>query len=794
MTASPSSLRISVANLLTAASCVLLALVSAALAPPGVFPAPLWLPAGLGFAVLVAVGPQLLPGLWAGHAVAGFLVAGAAWPVAGLVGFGAAGSAWVGAMLFRRLLPEGLVGSTLAPVHFLAVAYGCAVLDALFGPMVLWLGGAAPAGGLDAHIVDWWLADALGIVVLAPPLLAWAKSSAGSLFGRCRALPAAVAATTTALALLTFVAGRIVLPDSHLQAALLLPLLIWLAMHCRSAVALSVNLVVVGSLAYAATWAIGPLMGETVVERAYTLHGFALISSGMLLFLSAHIHLVRKMAAEARAGEERFRRLTALSSDWYWEQDADFRFVFFDGPVLGDAVKLPPLLLGRQRGELPGVEPYNTRWEAHSADLDAHRTFVGMILRYARPDGAVSFYSISGEPRYDEDGRFAGYRGVGRDVTPEIESREALLASERQFHAVANATFEGLFIHDYGRIVFANQAFAESVGYAIDDIVGRLALDFVSPEERENVIKQLASDAPVRNYETIGLRADGHRFPVEVFGRPFVFQGKPMRIAAVRDIGAHRATEAVLGAQVAFQRTLLDTLPNPVFYKDRDGCYLGYNRAFCEAFGIGAADYLGKSVLDLVPGDMGRKFKASDDALFAQPGIQAYEESVQTQRGMREMMVYKDVFKNGNGENGGLIGVLVDVTERKQIESRLQRFLELSPAAIGIVDTGGRVLYINPAASELFGFTKADVPTMEDWWALAYPDAAYREDRRKAWIAAVEQTLREGRNMLRFEGRVRCRDGRERWIETLTSLGEQEIFMIFTDLTDYVEVEPEPVR
>jgi PAS domain S-box-containing protein len=563
--------------------------------------------------------------------------------------------------------------------------------------------------------------------------------------------------------------------------------MMWLTMRCHPAVPLSVNLLAVVGLVHGAAGSLGPALGATPVDRAFALHGFILISSVTLLFLAAHIHRVREMAAAAQASELRFRRLTELTSDWYWEQDADFRFTLFEGPVFGDPASEPPLMLGMQRWELPGVEPYSISWEAHRADLEAHRTFIGLTLRYTSAEGRTLYYGISGEPFYDGTGAFAGYRGVGRVVTPEIESREALLASERQFHEVADSTFEGLLIHDYGRIVFANKSCAELVGCAVDDIVGRSVLDFVDPAEHAEVIKQMALERPIKHYETTGVRADGSKFPVEVFGRPFTFQGKPARLVSLRDITARRSIEAALSAQVEFQRTLLDTIPNPVFYKDREGRFLGYNRAFSEFMGIGREDYVGKTVIDLVPGEQGRQFKANDEALFAVPGIQSYEEPVRGVTGVRDMMVYKDAFRDGNGEIGGLIGVLVDITERKKIEDRLQRFQELSPAAIGVLDVTGKVLYMNPAANDLFGFTVGEVPTIEAWWELAYPDPAYRADRRAAWLAAVEQALREGRRMLRFDGRVRCRDGRDRWIETLASLGEHEIFMIFTDLTDYVD-------
>lgn len=749
----------------------------------GILPA-LWLPSGLGLAVLALGGPRLLPGVWLAQAAALLPLAG---PVAAAVlGIGEAAAAWLGAVLLRRLLPQGVTQDMSAPARFLAVAYGCAAPAGLVGPMVLRFFGAVPPGGIDAAIVAWWLGGALGIAVLAPVILAAHEAvSARPRAALGSAALIGIAVATAAGGILTF-SGHALLANPYLQSALLLPPLLLLAMRCHPAVAAVLNLILVAALVYGAGGVFGPLLGATPLERDLALHGFALMSSAGVLFLAAHAQGVRRMAAAAKTGEERFRRLIALTSDWYWEQDDTLRFTRLEGAAFGDTPELQSRFIGKRREELPGFEPYNMSWEAHQADLDARRVFQGLVLRYTRPEGRTSYYSVSGEPTYDAAGRFSGYRGVGRDVTPEIESREALIASERQFHDVADATFEGLFVHDYGRIVFVNRACAEMAGRSIEDMIGRPLLDFVPPEEHARLIQSLANNDALTNYETVGLAADGHRFPVEAFGRPFVFQGKPMRVAALRDISDRLRTEAALRAQIEFQRTLLDTLPNPVFYKDREGRYLGYNRAFADLLGIGPDEYIGKTVADLVAGERGHQLAAGDAALFANPCTQSYEETVETRRGRRDVMVYKDVFRDDKGEVAGLVGIFVDITERKKSEQRMRRFQELSPAAIGIVSTAGEVIYMNPAAFELFGYRIEEVPNMEVWWQVAYPDPVYRADRYAAWIAAVEATLREGRYMFRFEGRVHCMDGRDRWIETMVSLGEDEIFMIFTDLTDYI--------
>ncbi|MDK9724204.1 MAG: PAS domain S-box protein [Sterolibacteriaceae bacterium MAG5] len=790
MSATP-SLRLIAANLLTAALYGLLAHACLTLATLGPHISPVWLPAGLGLAALVIAGPRLLPGLWLGQAAI-TLSAGAPWYVAGLIGVCGAAAAWCGAWLTHRFLPEGFSGSPRAPFRFLAIAYGCSALAGLSGPLVLQLAGQIPPGALDSAIIVWWLGDALGVVVLAPALLAWREAAAAEHFVEGRGLDTlAVAAVALLLALVTFVGGRFFLPSAHLQAALLLPLMMWLTVRSHPAVPLSVNVVAVTALVYGATGSLGPLLGDSLLDRSYALHGFVILASVTLLVLAAHVHRTRQIAAAAQAGEERFRRLTTLSSDWYWEQDAELRFTAFEGPVFGNPATEPPLLLGKRRWELPGVTPYGTTWEAHRADLAARRTFVGLILRHALADGGATYYTVSGEPVFDRRGAFAGYRGVGKDVTAEIESREALAASERRFHEVADATFEGLLIHDYGRVVFVNQALAEQLARREDDIVGCSILDFIPAEEHSRLLGEMTQDQEFKHFETVALRAGGSRFPVEVFGKPFVFQGKPMRIVAVRDIAERRAAEKALAAQAAFLRILLDTIPSPVFYKNRDGRYLGYNQSFADTFGIGLQDYIGKTVFDIAPPELAAQYKAADDKLFANPATQIYEAQIATAQGRRDVMFHKAVFTDAAGNSSGLIGIILDITERKRSEDRLRRFQELSPAAFAMLDTNGKLMYLNPAAVELFGYSRAEAPTLDAWWRLVYPDPDYRETQRSAWFAALERTLQEGRSTLRFKSRMRCRDGRVKTVATLTSVGEDEVFVVFTDLSEYLDGAPE---
>ncbi len=129
---------------------------------------------------------------------------------------------------------------------------------------------------------------------------------------------------------------------------------------------------------------------------------------------------VLERTAELRESEARFRRLTELASDWYWEQDESGHFTKVYGPVFE--------MLGIQ-GDALLDETFSTaggHWnEAERAQLvtnmDARRPFLDFVYSRVMPDGALQYLQVSGEPMFDSSGRFTGYRGIGKDVTESMQ-------------------------------------------------------------------------------------------------------------------------------------------------------------------------------------------------------------------------------------------------------------------------------------------------------------------------------------------------------------------------------------
>ncbi|HET9471728.1 MAG TPA: PAS domain-containing protein, partial [Usitatibacter sp.] len=118
---------------------------------------------------------------------------------------------------------------------------------------------------------------------------------------------------------------------------------------------------------------------------------------------------------------------------------------------------------------------------------------------------------------------------------------------------------------------------------------------------------------------------------------------------------------------------LIEVLPIPVFYKARDGRYLGVNQAWEDFFSVSRRHIVGSLVADLYPDSpaVAARHKAMDEELWANPGNQSYEVSLHTRDGrLRHTIYYKATFRGPDGRVAGLIGTIIDITERVRAEQR----------------------------------------------------------------------------------------------------------------------------
>jgi diguanylate cyclase (GGDEF)-like protein/PAS domain S-box-containing protein len=134
---------------------------------------------------------------------------------------------------------------------------------------------------------------------------------------------------------------------------------------------------------------------------------------------------LREAHAQALDNEDRFRNLTELSSDWYWEQDRNFRFTEFQGKRRPQPHPNQPVL-GHLRWEAGALNLTESDWDAHRRVLQAHLPFRDLEIQRQDVHGAIVWIAITGNPVFDPSGEFQGYRGVGRDITTQKAAEQTI--------------------------------------------------------------------------------------------------------------------------------------------------------------------------------------------------------------------------------------------------------------------------------------------------------------------------------------------------------------------------------
>jgi PAS domain S-box-containing protein len=184
------------------------------------------------------------------------------------------------------------------------------------------------------------------------------------------------------------------------------------------------------------------LMPNGAVKHVHVLSRALRDNAGQLEIVGAIMDVTAVKQAEdrLRENEQRFRDYAEVASDWLWESGPDHRFTQISVRLKAAGVD-PTSALGMTRWDAAAcVEEEPEKWRRHRATLDAHLPFRGFTYRIARPDGSNLYVSTSGKPRFDAEGRFLGYRGVGTDITASVRADQAEMALHQAQTELAHAT------------------------------------------------------------------------------------------------------------------------------------------------------------------------------------------------------------------------------------------------------------------------------------------------------------------------------------------------------------------
>jgi PAS domain S-box-containing protein len=360
-----------------------------------------------------------------------------------------------------------------------------------------------------------------------------------------------------------------------------------------------------------------------------------------------------------------------------------------------------------------------------------------------------------------------------------VERRQADVAlrkSERRVRMLIETIPHGIVELDRkGLITFANPAVARMYGYAENQLIGRNLFELADGSEAQHKLRahldELMRDQPKPvPWYSKDLKRDGSSIETQVdwnYNRDDTGQVTGL-IAVISEITPRRFAEKALRDNLHFMNTLIDTIPNPVFYKDAQGVFVGCNAAYCQIVGRPKDLIIGRRLIDLEGfafADKADYFHQQDMMQIQNPGIRTYEEYIRCADGhYRDYILFKATFRDAEGIVAGLVGIMLDITARKQVEKELNEsknlfdaFTQHIPGLAYMKDLEGRYLFVNDAFARFTGLkAEAQVGLRDDQvWDAETARVLTRNDEaiRLSQVAAnlmetVRLPSREQRHLL----------------------------------------------
>jgi len=262
------------------------------------------------------------------------------------------------------------------------------------------------------------------------------------------------------------------------------------------------------------------------------------------------------------------------------------------------------------------------------------------------------------------------------------KAERALKESEEKFRKLAETLPAAIFIIRGNKFRYVNPFFRELTGYTREEVLQIEVGNIVHNKSLNLVLEDGSNRFVPGRYELKMLTKDGDERWVDFSGGLIDVDGKKEIIGTAYDISQRKKAELTIEAQLRFIETVLDAIPLPVFYKDLKGAYKGCNTKYEEFTGKSRLEIINRTAGDILPPHIAEQQNRKDQIVYTESVSQVYESALKNSDGaLRHMIIHKALYRDGNGDPAGVVGILFDITDRKEMEEAIRKAKEAAEAA-----------------------------------------------------------------------------------------------------------------
>lgn len=427
--------------------------------------------------------------------------------------------------------------------------------------------------------------------------------------------------------------------------------------------------------------------------------------------------------------------------------------------------------------------------------------------RLQRHDGTYRFFSVKGVPILSETGEIDEWIGTHTDITERKVIEHSIIAEKEFSESVLDALPGIFYLFDQnGKFVRWNKTLSDLSGFSYDQIAQKSPLEFIAANDREKVANaiQTAFVEGEAFVEAEFKAQNDKNIPFYFTGKRVIMNNEPLLLGVGTDISEQkRAVDNLAKSEQKF-KNLYESVSIPLCFVREDGTIESFNTRFTKLFGYTNTD---------IPTLDDWWIKAYPEKEYREWVVQNWNTAVQNsiEQGIDiKSDMYNVTCKNGKIKQIIIAGITVgtdflatfiDVTEQKLYEKKIieselkfRNLIDNSPLPKVITNLEGNVEFTNKSFLEVLGYTPEDIPNIENWWPLAYPDKSYRDEIQSKWDKAMEIAFANNEPSEPVEASIRCKNGEDRFFAIIGNKIGDEMLVIFTDLTDRIKAEEERDR